>query len=133
MTRALESCRFQKYKNLEKSPKYLFEKKIRKKRFCQTKKCYPLCFSILRGRNSTRALQSSRFQKYKNLKKTQKIFFFQQKKIKKKKFAKQKKFFPLSFSIIRGRDSTRALQSSRFQKYKSLEKSHFYIFFKTFP
>ena len=40
------------------------------------KKCYLLNFPILGGRNSTRALQSSLFQKYKNLKKSREITFF---------------------------------------------------------
>ena len=55
----------QKAENLKKS------QKISKK-----KKCYPLSFPILGGRDSTRALQSSPFQKYENLKKSQKFTFF---------------------------------------------------------
>ena len=39
-------------------------------------KNYPLSFPILGGRDLTRALQSSLFQKYKNLKKSQRIPFF---------------------------------------------------------
>ena len=44
--------------------------------FCQKKqqeKCYPLSFPILGGCDSTKALQSSLFQNYKNLEKSQKI------------------------------------------------------------
>ena len=37
---------------------------------------YPFSFPILGGRDSTRPLQSSPFQKYKNLKKSQKITYF---------------------------------------------------------
>ena len=44
------------------------------------RKCSPLSFPILGGRDSTRAPQSSPFQKYVNLKKSQTITFFQQKK-----------------------------------------------------
>ena len=56
-------------------------------------KCYPLSFPILGGRDSTRALQSSPFQKYENLKKTKKFTFFQKKKNfeEKKIVAKKKK------------------------------------------
>ena len=53
------------------------------------KKCYPLSFPILGGHNSTRALQSSPFQKYKNLKKSQEITF-KKKSLHKKNFAKKK-------------------------------------------
>ena len=95
------------------------------------KKCYPNSFPILGERDSIRALQSSPFQKYENLKKSQKItiflyiffliFFLPKKKKKKKK----KKNYPLSFSILGGRDSTRALQSSPSQKYDNLKNSLF--------
>ena len=40
-----------------------------------TKNCYPLIFPILGGRDLTRALQYSPFQKYKNLEKSQKSPF----------------------------------------------------------
>ena len=53
--------------------------------------------------------------KYKNLKKSQKVFFFPF-----FSFA-EKKCYPLSFPILGGRALTRALQSSPFQKYKNLE------------
>ena len=43
---------------------------------------------------------------------------------------KKKKNFPLSFPILGGRDSTRALQSSPFQKYKNLKKSQKFTFFQ---
>ena len=50
------------------------------------KKCYPLSFSIIGGRNSTRALQSGPFQNYKIFEKSlKKITFFQQKKTEQKK------------------------------------------------
>ena len=77
-------------------------------------------------------------QKSKNLKKFQKIskfhffsiffffeffFFFAEKK---------KKCYPLSFPILGGRDSTRALQSSPFQKYENLKKSKKFTFFQNF-
>ena len=44
--------------------------------FSQKKKCYPLSFPALGGRNLTRALQSSPIQKYENLTKSQKFTFF---------------------------------------------------------
>ena len=75
------------------------------------KKCYPLSFPILGGRDSTRALQSSPLQKYENLKNLKNSLFF--KKINKKK--KINKCYSLSFPILGGCDSTRALQSSPFQ------------------
>ena len=123
-----------KSENPKRSPKILkitfftfsfcLKKQLPKKR---RKKCYPLSFPILGGCNSTRDLQSSLFQKYKNLKKSQKITL--------KKFRKgkclQKKCYPLTFPILGGRDSTRALQSSLFQKYKKLKKSQ-KIFFLHF-
>ena len=75
-----------------------------------------MLFPILGGRNSTRALQSSLFQKYKNLKKYfLKITFFTQKNLRKKKFSWGEKCYPLSFAILGGRYLTRALQSSLFQ------------------
>jgi hypothetical protein len=46
------------------------------------------------------------------------LFFKKKKKFKKKKFAEkkeEKKCYPLSFPILGGRDSTRALQSTPFQ------------------
>ena len=51
------------------------------------------------------------------LKKSEKITFFQQQKMFKEeqKIAEESKFGTLSFSILGGRDSTRALQSSPFQ------------------
>ena len=80
-----------------------------------TKKCFPLSFPILEGRNLTRALQSSPFQKYKNLEKSQKTLFFREKKCEEKQIRREKKCFPLSFPILGGCDSTRALQFSLFQ------------------
>ena len=68
---------------------------------------YPLCFPILGGCDSTRALQSSPFQKYANLKKSQKITFFKEKKIWRKKNGK--KILSSLFSNI---GSTRFDQSS---------------------
>ena len=52
--------------------------------------------------------------KSKNLKKSQKSLIFTKKKLKKNNDL-QKKSYPLSFPILGGRDSTRALQSSPFQ------------------
>ena len=74
-------------------------------------------------------------QKSKNLKKSQKIskiHFFSQKKFFWKKFPQKKKGYPLSFPILGGRDSTRALQSSPFQKYENLKKSQKFTFFLFF-
>ena len=48
--------------------------------FFLQKKCFPLSFPILGGRDSTRALQSSPFQKYKNPKNLKKSLFFQKKR-----------------------------------------------------
>ena len=62
----------------------------------------------------TRALQSSPFQKFENLKKSQKIPFFNKKNVREKKIA-EKNCYSLSFPVLGGRDSTRALQSSPFQ------------------
>ena len=88
---------------------FIFEKLF----VAEEKKCFSLSFPILGGRDSTRALQSSPFQKYKNIKKYQKSL---KRKFRKKSFAKkEKKCYPLSFPILGGRDSTRALQSSLFQ------------------
>ena len=57
--------------------------------------------------------------KYENLKKSQKIsknnFFFEIIFFLKNNFLPKKKCYPLSFPILGGRDSTRALQSSPFQ------------------
>ena len=53
--------------------------------------------------------------------------FFSEKK--KKNRAKKNRFFPLSFPILGGRDSTRALQSSPFQKYENLKKSQKITYF----
>ena len=39
------------------------------------------------------------------------------------------KSYPLSYPILGGRDSTRALQSSLFQKYENLKKLLFWILF----
>ena len=55
------------------------------------------------------------------------IMLFWPKKSKKKLFylfffRLRKKSYPLRFPKLKGRDSTRALQSSRFQKYKNLKK-----------
>ena len=86
---------------------FLRKKIEERKKFCR-KKCYPFSFPILGGRDSTRALQSSPFQKYENPKKISKITL---KKLKLKK----KKNCPLSFPILGGHDSTRALQSTPFQ------------------
>ena len=66
-------------KNLKKSQQFTYNnnkkntKKIKKKNAKKRKKCYPLSFPILGGHNSTRALQSRPFQKYRNLKKS--LFF----------------------------------------------------------
>ena len=57
-----------------------------------------------------------------NLKKSENIPKIDFKKIKEEKKMK-KKCFSLSFPILGGLDSTRALQSSPFQKYKNLKKS----------
>ena len=73
-------------------------------------KCYPLNCPILGGRDSTRDLQLSPFQKYK----ISKNYFFVKefKKIYIYCLPKQnKKCCPLSFPILGGRDSTRALHS----------------------
>ena len=74
----------QKSKKISKNH---FKKKLRKGKYLQ-KKCYPLIFPLLGRPDSTRALQFNPFQKYKNLKKSQKslfsIFFFGEKKIAKK-------------------------------------------------
>ena len=88
------------------------------KKFVKRKKCYPLSFPILGGRDLTRSLQYSPFQKYKNVKKCQKITFFSffSSFFLLNLFAeKEKKGHPLSFPILRGRNSIRALQSSPFQ------------------
>ena len=70
--------------NHKKSQNFIFfSKKLnlkKKKIFKKKNKCYPLSFTILGGRDSTRALQSSLFQKYENFKKSPKITFFQKKK-----------------------------------------------------
>ena len=42
----------------------------------EEKNCYPFSYPILRGHDSTRALQSSRFHKYKNIKESRKTLFF---------------------------------------------------------
>ena len=111
-------------KNLKNSLFFLF--------FSQ-KKCYPISFPLLGGRDLTRALQSSPFQKYKNLKKFQKFTFFQNKKInlkeEKNPLKKEKKCYPLSFPILGGLASTRALQSSPFQKYENPQKCQKLTFF----
>ena len=78
-----------------------------KKKIFLPKNCYPLSFPIVGGHNSTRALQSSLFLKYKNLKKLKKNTFFPN--TKKKIFLAGKKYSPLSFPILGGRDSTTAL------------------------
>ena len=105
-----------KKKKYKTNPKIQKIKKINLN-FFLTKKGYILSFPILGGRNSTRALQSSLFQKYKNLEKSQKITFFQQQKKVGEKIAekRRKKCYPLSFLILGGRNLTRALQSSQFQ------------------
>ena len=41
---------------------FFSKKKIEEKKICWKKKCYPLSFPILGGRDSTRALQSTPFQ-----------------------------------------------------------------------
>ena len=51
-----------KFKNLKKSQKSNFFSS-----FLSGKKIYPLCYPILGGFDSTRALQSGPFQKYENL------------------------------------------------------------------
>ena len=87
--------------------------------FAKKKKCYPLSFPTLGRRDSTRALKSSPFPKFEILEKSQKItfflnfFIFEREKNAEKKI--KKKCYPLSFPVLGGRDSTRALQSSPFQ------------------
>ena len=61
-------------KNLKNSL-FLFFIFWRKKMFAEKKKCYSLIFPISGGRDSTRPLQSSPFQKYENIKKSQKFTF----------------------------------------------------------
>ena len=124
-----------KSENFQKSQKFTFF--IKKKKNCfqkkEEKKCYTLSFPILGGRDSTQALQSSLLQKYKDLKKSQKFTFFF-------KFflyflifflPKKTKCYPLGFPIFGGRNSTRALQFSLFQKYENLKKSQKIYFFST--
>ena len=57
---ALADGRRSNMEKMEKMEKLKKKKKLPKKR--RRKKCYPLSFPILGGRNSTRALQSSSFQ-----------------------------------------------------------------------
>ena len=52
------------------------------------------------------------------------LIFFKKKFLPKKR--RRKKCCPLSFPILGGRDLTRALQSSPFQKYENL-KIHFFF------
>ena len=88
MTRAFQSSPFQNYKNLKKSPKITFKKTktiFWKEKEKGQKKCYSLSFPILGGRDSTRALQSSPFLKYKNLKNN----FYSKKKFKEKKLPQE--------------------------------------------
>ena len=66
---------------------------MKKKKLCrkkERKKCYALSFPILGGRDSTRALQPSPFQKYENLKKSQKSLKKKEKKFEEKKMAEKK-------------------------------------------
>ena len=63
------------------------------------------------------------FLKGQKIGKSQKISKNHNKKIGKKICLHKEKCYPLSFPILGGRDSTRALQSIPFQKYKNLEKS----------
>ena len=101
-----------KSKNHKKSQKLTFSFFFN---FFLSKKSYPLSFPILGGHDSTRAFQSSLFQKYKNLKISNHFFVKKKKKIKKLSEKKKKKCYPFSFPILGGRDSTRALQSTPFQ------------------
>ena len=67
------------FNNLKKSQENTFFQEnflLKKKSLKKQKKCYPLSFPILGRCDSTRALQSSLVQKYKNLEKSQKITFF---------------------------------------------------------
>ena len=86
--------------------------------FHGTKKGYTLSFPIFGGRDSTRALHSSPFQGYKNLKKSPTITFFQQQKIY-KFFSPQKMLFS-QFSNIR---RMRFDQSSPVQPVSEIKKS----------
>ena len=63
-----------KIRNTKISKNHL-KKKLKRGKCLQKKKCFPLSFPILGGRHSTRALKSSPFQKYKNLRKSQNITF----------------------------------------------------------
>ena len=71
---------------------------------------------------------------FKKIQKSRKIskihFFFKYFFLVKKKKNLKKKGYPLSFPILGGRDSTRAFQSSPFQKYKNLKKSQKFNFFR---
>ena len=85
--------------------------------FLGQKKNHSFSFPILGGRDLTRALQSSPFQKYENLEKSQKITFFSDFFFN-FLFAEGNKLikcYSPSFPILGGRDSTRALQSVSMQ------------------
>ena len=75
-----------------------------------------------------------KIKKNQKIQKSQKIQKIQKypKKIKKEIQKKREKKYPLSFPILGGRDSTRALQSSPFQKCENLKKSPKFTFFKFF-
>ena len=120
------------------------------------KNCYPLSFPILGLRDSTRALQCTPSQNLggkipwawrrtngqrteilvsnigQKISKSQKIQKNLKKSLKKinknNNFNEEKKCYPLSFPILGGCDSTRALQSSPVQKYENLKKSQNYFF-----
>ena len=100
-----QSSPVQPVSEIQKSQKITFlQKKFLDKKIVAKKKCYPLSFSKLRGRNLTRALQSSRFQKYKNLENL--------KRKRKEKKLQKKKMLSSQFSNIR---RTRFDQSSPVQ------------------
>ena len=72
--------------------------------------------------------------KSENPRKLQKISnftFCQKKNLEEKKFCKKKMLSSLtnSFPILGGNDSTRALQSSPFQKYEKSYKNTFFFYF----
>ena len=82
--------------------------------FWKNAKCVVLRFLIIDYFNIAFEKNNSPFQKYENLKQSGKITFFLEFFFGKKMFA-EKKNYPLSFTILGGRDLTGALQSSPFQ------------------
>ena len=75
-----KSRKISKNQKICKKKKYIKKKNKKKKKQEKKKKCYPLSFPVLGGHDSTRALQSSLFQKYEKLEKSQKFTFFNNKK-----------------------------------------------------